>query len=169
MNIKNKKGVTLTILVITIIVMMILTSITITTGTELLRNSQKNKMKTMLYMVRSRAEILLEEYLFNNDGKELNNISKDDIEKDLAGTYITDVNDLKKVGYDIDLGIPDKDKKIYCSWDESVLKSQGIDTKNLAQGDTIIVEYDVENNEVDVASSKGYSEGGVSIHFLSDF
>ena len=59
MNIKNRKGVTLTVLVITIIVMMILTSITITTGTELLRNSQKNKMKTMLYMVRSRAEILL--------------------------------------------------------------------------------------------------------------
>ena len=54
-------------------------------------------------------------------------------------------------------------------WDEDVLKSQGIDTKNLAQGDTIIVQYNLINETVDVASTKGFSNSGIAIHALKDF
>ena len=68
MNIKNNKGVTITVLVLTIIIMLILFGITFSSATDLLRNSQKNKMKTMLYMVQSRAQILLDDFLFENDG-----------------------------------------------------------------------------------------------------
>ena len=180
MNIKNRNGVTITVLVITIIIMLILFGITFSTSVELLENSQKNKMKTMLYMVQSRAEILLDDYLFENDNNPdnvdnssaLNAVSDDIIKSKLAGVYLTngDIDKIKRVGYETSSAtVPAKSEKIYCSWDEATLKSQGIDTKNLAQGDTIIIQYDIAIEKVDVASTKGYSDNNVAIHSLKDF
>lgn len=168
MSIKNNKnGVTLTILVVTIIVMLILFGITFTTATDLLRNSQKNKMKTMLYMVQSRARILLDDFVFDNDdgsgnvvSDALTNVSKTDT---LGGKTSTD-SEIKSVGY-----TKEDSKYIYRTWDEATLLGQGIDTKNLAEGDTIIVQYDISGQEVDVASQKGFSEDGVGIHTLKEF
>lgn len=172
MKIKNNKGVTLTVLVITIIVMLILFNITFSTSTDLLKNSQKNKMKTMLYMVQSRAEILLDDYLFDNENEDLSNISDDEIQDVLCGTYLkeNDLKEIKNMGFETgSSSIPNKNEKIYCSWNEDVLKSQGIDTKNLAKGDTIIIQYDIKEQKVDVASTKGFSNEGIGIHKLSDF
>lgn len=167
MNIKNKSGVTITVLVITIIVMMIIFGITYSTSLDLLKNSQRNKMKTMLYMVQSRAEILLDSFMFENDGKtteEILALSDATVQNSLGGTRITDVTRLSGVGLSTM-----KTGAIYCSWNESVLQGQGIDTKNLAKGDTIVIEYDIANNTVDAASTKGFSKDGVNIHFLKDF
>lgn len=172
MNIKNNKGVTLTILIITIIIMMILFGITFSTGTSLLKNSQKDKMKSMLYMVQSRAEILLDEYLFEHDNGNGDltsvEVEKENIESELGGKYIENVSEIKSVGYESN-SIPQKGEMIYCSWDEKTLESQGIDTKNLAQGDTIIVQYNLKDNEVNVASTKGIAIDGKTIHILKDF
>ena len=161
MNIKNNRGVTLTILVVTIVVMLILFGITFSTATDLLKNSQKNKMKTMLYMVKSRAEILLDDFLFDNDGKSTSDLKSSNSES-LKGTDSTD-GEINSVGY------TKSSDCIYKSWNEEILKKQGIDTKNLAQGDTIIIQYNVDTGEVDVASTKGISIDGKSLHILEDF
>jgi len=172
MNIKNKKGVTLVALIITIIVMAILFSITYATSLKLLKNSQRKKMKTMLYMVKSRAEILFDDYLFENEGKDFGAIDDAEIEAALCGKRLgpTKIEKIQSVGYEEgQVAIPVKSQKIYCEWDEDVLKSQGIDTKNLAQGDTIIVQYNLITETVDVASVKGFSTNGIAIHALKDF
>ena len=96
MNIKNNKGVTLTILVLTIVVMLILFGITFSSATELLKNSKKNKMKTMLYMVKSRAEILLDDFLFDNDGKNKDVLKS--TSESLKGINSTD-GEISYVGY----------------------------------------------------------------------
>jgi len=170
----NKKGVTLTVLVVTIVVMLIIFGITYTTSLDLLKNSQKNKMKTMLYMVQSRAEILLDSFMFDNDGKirvDSGSIVIVEGQADkinysvLGGSEITSASSLSGVG----LSTLDDTKYIYRSWDKTTLEDQGIDTQNLAKGDTIIVQYDIVNNEVDVASTKGTSVDGKNYHFLSEF
>lgn len=158
MNIKNKNGVTITVLVITILVMLILFGITVTTSTDLLKNTQRNKMKTMLYMVESRAEILLNNYLFETDESNLTSGNQ----AILAGEN-ADSSDIQKVGYTAGTDV------VYRKWNETTLKEQGIDTKNLAQGDTIIVKYDLKNSVVDVASVKGATKNGRGIHALSEF
>ena len=160
MNIKNNKGVTLTILVLTIVVMLILFGITFSSATELLKNSQKNKMKTMLYMVKSRAEILLDDFLFDNDGKNKDVLKS--TSESLKGINSTD-GEISYVGY------IKSDNCIYKSWNEDILKKQGIDTKNLAQGDKIIIQYNIDTGEVDVASTKGILVEGQSLHILKDF
>lgn len=167
MSIKNSKnGVTLTILVVTIIVMLILFGITFTTATDLLKNSQKNKMKTMLYMVQSRGEALLDDFVFNNDdgsgGVVASSLTDETKLSELGGTASNE-SDLSGVGY------VSGTNYIYRTWTEATLLSQGIDTKNLAEGDTIIVQYDMVNQEVDVASQKGFNEEGVGLHSLKDF
>lgn len=73
---KDKKGITLVSLVITIIVMLIIFGVTITSGTVLLDNSKKTKIETSLYMVKARAETLLEQYMFDGDVKSLLSFSK---------------------------------------------------------------------------------------------
>ena len=169
MKMKNKNAVTLTLLVVTIVVMFIIFGITFVSSKELLSKSQRSKMKTMLYMVKSRAEVLLEDYLFNIDDEALVNVNSTTIEQYLKGDYIESSKDLAIVGKTgVNLG--DKSKLIYCRWDQDVLISQGIDTKNLAQGDDIYIEYNIEDRKVDVASRKGYGgKKGEGIHFLSQF
>ena len=162
MKIKNKRGITLVALIVTIIVMIILFGITYTSGTALIRESQKEKMKSMLYLVQGRAQILLDDYLFNHDGEDLKNISDEQVQ-------------IADAGYDEKISggnIPPKDETIYCIWDATVLKSQGIDIKNLADGDRIVIEYDIKNGEVDVASENGYVGDLTThktIHSLKDF
>lgn len=175
MKIKNKRGITLVALIVTIIVMIILFGITYTSGTALIRESQKEKMKSMLYLVQGRAQILLDDYLFNHDGEDLKNISDEQVQNELKGAYATKISQIADAGYDEKISggnIPPKDETIYCIWDATVLKSQGIDIKNLADGDRIVIEYDIKNGEVDVASENGYVGDLTThktIHSLKDF
>ena len=182
MDTREKKGVTLIVLIITIIVLVILASITIRTSSDLLRNSRRNKMKTMLFMVKSRAEVLLDDYLFDIDGKNWNeedNNSEwvDFIENKLGGTYIDNVSLLKRVGFEQNSNsVPSKNNIIYCSWDENVLNSQGIDTKNFASKDVIIVQYvidstdeNIESHSVEVATLEGFKDENQKIYKLIDF
>ena len=180
MNIKNKLGVTLTLLVITILVMLLLFGITFSTGVDLLKNSQKTKMKTMLYMVKSRAEVLNDDFLFKYSTEEwnafLNDNDNNEIVKEiqvlLGGECLaktTDIPLIKRLGYESTNVFPNFSEKIYCLWDKETLEKQGIDTENLAKEDTIVIEYDLVNETIDVASKKGFSDGDISIHKLSDF
>ena len=62
---KGKKGVTLVLLVVAIILMLIIFGVTISAGTDLIKNSEKNRLMTNLYLIRSKAATLLEDYLFD--------------------------------------------------------------------------------------------------------
>lgn len=157
MKFNKSNGVTLTLLVVTILVMLILFSITISTSGELIKNSQKSKLKTMLYMVETRAEILLEEYLFEIDETSLDSVSDEEIENYLGGEYINNQSKLliKKFVDECGGEIPPREHIIFCLWNEATLRSQGIDTKNLANGDIVVIKYDLINKEIDVASKNG--------------
>lgn len=68
---KDKKGITLVSLVITVIVMIIIFSVTIISATVLLDNTKLTNIQVGLYMARARAETLLEQYMFDNEKKSL--------------------------------------------------------------------------------------------------
>ena len=120
---KNNKGVTLTILVISIIVMIIILGITLSTADDLLRNSQKNRLKTNMYLIQSKAATLLEDYLF--DGTD-----------NLGATTVNDTQ-ITGVGW-----TKDDSKYIYREWDKTTLEKYGIDTDNFSSTDKFIIQYD---------------------------
>ena len=64
---KDKKGITLVSLVITIIVMLIIFGVTLVSSTVLLNNAKLTKIETSLYLVKATADSLVEQYTFDEN------------------------------------------------------------------------------------------------------
>lgn len=151
---REKKGVTLGILVVAIILMFIIFGVTMSAGTDLLRNSDKNRLMTNLYLIRARAATLLEDYLFDRSAESLTVLGES-----------ADSTQIEAVGFTED----GSSEYIYCIWNTSKLTEQGIDTENVSAAESFIVQYNITNDKVDVASTKGFeNEDGDIIYILSD-
>lgn len=150
---RNRKGVTLGTLVVALILMFIIFGVTINTGTDLLRNSDKNRLKTNLYLIKSRAATLLEDYLFDKSTDSLNKL----------GTTANS-EQITEVGY-IEDGTSEY---IYTVWNTTKLKEEGIDTDNVASTESFIIQYNITKDKVDVASTKGFENDGEIIYILSE-
>ena len=147
---KNKNGVTLTALIITLFVIIIIVGITISASTDIIKNSSKSSIQTNLYLIKARAETLLEDYLF--DGT-------DNLGTEASSSQISSVGFTK-----------DSEQYIYRVWDNSKLEEEGISTENVAESEVFIVQYDIVNDSVDVASTRGFEdEDGTYIYILSEF
>lgn len=68
---KEEKGITIISLVVTLIVMLIIFGVTFVTGTALLEQSKITKIETQLYLIKARAETLVEQYQFDGNFKNL--------------------------------------------------------------------------------------------------
>jgi Tfp pilus assembly protein PilE len=100
-SLKNNKGVTMVILIITIIVMLIIFGITYNTANDLLRNSQKNRLRTNLYLIQSRASALLEDYLFYYDEDAAAESQEAKDTKKTLGTELTNSSDYASYNWSI--------------------------------------------------------------------
>ncbi len=166
---KSDKGITLTVIIITIIIMGIIFAVTIRTGDDLLRNTQKDRLRTNMYLIKARAESLLSDYLFDFENPLDNSISNETKAKYLKGIVITDFAKVKSVGFEVSSS-DFSGVFIYCEWNLSVLKEQGISTSNIANNESFIIQYSPTTDEVNVASVRGFSEkNGLTYHKLSEF
>jgi Tfp pilus assembly protein PilE len=174
---KNNKGVTLIILAITLVIMLIIFGITLSSADDLLRNTQKNKLKTNLLLIQARASSLLEDYLFvttidyssSTITYDTYQNDKTNIEQYLGGSFIVKnkFQTVKSLGFESS-NTTFSGKYIYCEWTLETLKKQGISTDNIKNEDSFIIQYNLAEDTVDVASQKGYSDGnGNSYHLLS--
>ena len=64
---KDKSGVTLVVLIITVIVLLILTGIIVTSGTGLTESMQRRRQIAMLNLVQTKVKILGEEARFSSN------------------------------------------------------------------------------------------------------
>lgn len=117
---KNNKGVTLIMLVITIIVIVILGATTITASDALLKEIKAKNVTTNMILIKAKAEALYEEYSFNGID-----------ESDYVGMKVTDVS---KYGAE-NIG------KWY-RWAKSDLTDLGFDENMLKDGGDFIVNYE---------------------------
>lgn len=63
----------------------------------------------------------------------------------------------------------ESDEYIYCIWNTEKLKTEGIDTENVADSESFVIQYNVTKDRVDVASTKGFeTEEGDIIYILSE-
>ena len=150
---RDKKGVTLGLLVVAIILMFIIFGVTMSAGTDLIRNSEKNRLMTNLYLIRSRAATLLEDYLFDGTNESLEKL----VEQATSAQ-------VSEVGFNEESSC----EYIYCVWNESKLAEQGIDTENVASTESFIIQYNITKDTVDVASTKGYETEDSIIYILSE-
>lgn len=139
---KNNKGITLTTLIITIVVMTILSGITITGGYNVIKKAKLESIKTNMLLLQAQTKTVLEEYNFSKD------------ETKLIGTKISDsdTNIVQKLN---DAGVNSIDDWYY-------LQNEDYQEMNLSdvkpeENEYFLVKYDKENLEVEILYTKGYN------------
>ncbi len=156
--IKNKNGITMVALVITVMVMLIIATISFVTGKELLDSSKVKGYITTMYMVKGEIENMNESYEFDGD---INHLVGKMLDTGDSGT----VEKLKKI-YE-DEGMEGRQTEILGSntWyvlDKEDVNNLGIKNKMLNDGEVFIVNYTYGM----VIYSKGYTISGKTTYSL---
>lgn len=68
---RNDKGITMLVLVITIVILVILTGVSINTGYSVLRDIRVGRIVSNMVLVKAKVETIYEEYQFSGDEKDL--------------------------------------------------------------------------------------------------
>lgn len=159
---KNKRGVTLIALIITIIVMVIIIGITVSTGGDLLQKSKMTDYIGYMELVKARADDVLEEKWF---GKEDDEITYADIPTQ---------NRIKPEDKMIKRGIEGKlselyNNAIFMKWEKNDIANEGIDKSILGNNQYFIIVFDKTKREtVDVLYSEGCKIKARRYYALSD-
>lgn len=138
MNLKNKNGITIIALVITVIVMLILVGVTVKIGTDSIDESEKQDIITNMISIKTKAKIVKDKYNFK------------DIES-LVGTSLTDNTEYNTQAIETLLQ-EEKDK--YYIWTQDDLNNQGLTTIKSNKSEFYVVYYG-DNTNIEVYYSKG--------------
>lgn len=129
--IKNNRGVTLSALVVTIIVIMILAGVTVTTSDLLIKDTKAKSVVSNMYLVKGKAETLYEDYQFSNNTTLPTTDTK-------LGTKV-DVSSLATYGVS-STGDTEVDGTWY-KWNKAVLEANGLEPGMLGGTSEFIVNY----------------------------
>lgn len=141
---KNNKGVTLSILVVTVIVIIILAGTTLVSSNLLIISTKAKTVVTNMYLVQAKAQALYEEYQFNKTDK---------------SNYFG-VNETNVSSYSVN------DNGYWYKWTQSDLKNLGFDESMLESGGDFLVNYETG----EVIYTKGVKDSAGQVKYkLSDF
>lgn len=130
MNLKNKNGITIVALVITVVVMLILVGVTIEMGTKSIDESEKQDIITNMISIKTKAKIVKDKYNFK------------DIES-LVGTLLED-----------EIAEIPEDKKSNCYiWTQDDLNEQELSSIKVDEDNFYIIYYG--DDGIEVYYSKG--------------
>lgn len=172
MKLKNNKGITLTTLVITIIILLILSSITVFGGMSLIKRANVESLKTNMLLIQAEAKAIAEEVNFRENA--LNNEDKDyETKKNAIRTELlegqiqvsTDDNIKNKMGF-----LTDEEKNNlsnYYALGKKTLQQMHVDPK-VPNGEYYVVSYNFDNLDVKVYYTKGYNYKGKTYYALSE-
>ena len=133
MNLKNKKGITIIALVITVVIMLILVGVTVKVGTMSIDESEKEDIITNMISIKTRAKIVKDQFNFKD-------ISS------LVGTKFTD--DTKYEKTNLNPAIPEEQKNNCYIWTQEDLNNQGLASINSDESKFYVVYYGDNNTEV---------------------
>lgn len=175
MKLNNKNGITLVSLVIMIIVLIILASITVYGGSQIIKKANLENLKTNMLLIQAEAKSSVEEFNFRKfelNGTETEITAQMDVLKieELIGTKVTDETK-EKVEKILENCKKDEEKleseleNCYIL-DEDKLKKINVNIK-VPEGEYYIVEYDFENISAEIYYTKGYNYNGETLYSLT--
>ena len=139
---KNNKGVTITMLAITVVVILIITGVTISTSDLLIRDTKSKSNISNMYLIRAKTETIYDDYLFSEDSNVLIG-SKVNVSTlaDYSITQEETTGNAKEFWYEIDyLDLPS------LGMDENVLSNGGKFIVNYETGE-VIYTNGIEDND----------------------
>lgn len=135
MQIKNEKGISLVILVMTIIVLAILTTITIKEIGGLMRQVRLETVVTDLLLVQAKAKVIAEKASFNDDESLLKGQRISEIQNN------EEIENLKNNGIISEAEV-NYDK--YYMWDKQTVEELDLGITQMEDTDFFIVNYETE-------------------------
>lgn len=139
MNLKNKNGITIVALVITVVVMLILVGVTIEMGTKSIDESEKQDIITNMISIKTKAKIVKDKYNFK------------DIEN-LVGTTLLGNSNYNTGAIESILA---KEKSDYYIWTQDDLNNQELSSIKVDEDNFYIIYYGDNSNGIEVYYSKG--------------
>ena len=125
----NEKGITLVTLVITMIVLVILASVTIYTGSNIIKQAQLQTINTNIMLIQAKVKTISEQAKFNKNTS------------GYQGYVVTDVTGNEKIQKLVSDGVIDDASKYYVLWQEH-LNDMGLEKVDVEDG--YVVNYDTE-------------------------
>lgn len=175
---KKNNGITMVVLVITIVLLLILAGISINTGSNIIKRSELENLKTDMLLI----EVKAKEYVENGNfslGTTFDKI-KDENEKSkrietakskLKGTEIKNSSELNS-----NLGITEEkfnqeqaNQIYYYKLSSQDMKDMGISNEDIngIKGECI-VRYDIKNNGLEIYNTEGFKNGDKTYYSLSE-
>ncbi|MBR0490896.1 MAG: hypothetical protein IJJ82_02480 [Clostridia bacterium] len=180
MNIKDNKGITLILLVVTIIVLLIIAGVTITAGTESIKKAKLETLRTNMLLIKAKGKEYCEEANFKVgiiNESDTDEVKAEKIQK--GKDYLKNPGEDKKglvneasaedlASVNASLG-EDAINKYAVKLSTQDLKDIGLNevanTENT--GDFIIV-FDIKNNTVEVYNTQGYKDNNQTKYSLTE-
>ena len=147
---KNKKGITLVSLIVTIVVMGILLSVTVIYSSDLMQKSKMTDYIGYMKLVKARADVVLEEDYFNG-----NEVTGVEIVKTQVENIIGNIGE-------------EWNNCIFVKWYADDIAKQGIDKTILENTNYFVIVFDKDSKKtVDVIYSQGCELEEVTYYTLT--
>ena len=144
---KNCKGITLLSLAITIVVLIILASISINYGQDILEQSALESVETNMLLIKAKVKVYAEEYNFSGDAGKL------------YGTKVSESTESIVTEYNASVG------NIYANY--YYLSANDLSNMGLAiNNGNYLVNYDYNN--IDIVYIEGITVNGTTYHTMSE-
>lgn len=159
MNLKNNKAITLISLVITIIVILIISSITVYTGTNIIKKAELENLRTNMLLIEAKSKEYVEEASFKM-GPKSEELTDEEKNKILSETLKGDKLEEKKYSFQ------KNGEEIFYELHTEDLEKMGL-TNIKSDNAEYVVEYNLESVSVEIYYSQGY-EGKYSLTELKE-
>lgn len=146
---KSENGITIVSLVITVVVLIIVASITVYTGTGVIKQATLQTINTNMMLIQAKTKTIAEQAKFNNDTS------------NYKGILVSDISGDKNIDKLVNEGIIEDTSKCYMLTEED-LSNMGLEKISIDEG--YIVNYDTE----DIIYVKGVEKDGKTYYKLSE-
>lgn len=146
---KNQNGITIVMLVVTIIVLIIITSMTVYIGSDIIKRVNLQSLNTNMLLLQAKTKTLAEEAKFNNDNARL------------KGIKVSEISNNEKIKKLIDEFIIEDQNKYYLLSQED-LNSMGLEKMKIEDG--YLVNYETD----EIIYVKGFEANKTTYYKLSE-
>lgn len=169
---KNKKGISMIALVISIIVILIIAGIGVTIGSQTINDAHKQTIKTNMLLIEAKAKLCEESVTFKTSNKNNTTEIEQIKTQEYIGTKLSDVTE-QKVTEQINLLVnnnilpnPEGDAQEFAKYyylNQDNLNSFGLNEVKESEGAYYFVKYDEEKTEV--VFTQGYKDLNGNVYY----
>lgn len=169
---KNNKGITMVALVITIIMILIITGISIGTGSNVIKQTQLENLKTDMLLIKVKGKEYVENANFNlgtkfSEATEQEKTAR--IEKAKAELKGTEMQEISIPGQNINISEDNTKNIYYYKLTTEELAEIGLSNlKSDNKNGWYIIKYDVANEEVEIYNTKGFEVENKKYYSLNE-